>query len=564
MKKVFIAGILILISFGFIYAGYRLVNSATVKILLMKSKMQERFEEPVLGVYDRQENISQAKAKSLRHYALILNNDKNWEIPENLLSDLPIDIPVLLTVEMWDSSILRKVARGDYDENINAFFSEILANDREIYIRWNPEMEVPGNNNFWSNQPHYYIPAFRRFSELIEEVAPHAHIIFAPSGYPGALENYPGDDVVNAQSITINSDSENKISLYKEKSLQDQVKRKLHRLRFVDKPIFILGSQNMEEGSFGDKEIKDATDFIVKNKAIVYSERNFIHPKPDSTTKVQEIMIGLYDPDQLLIDEPAVSIEHLFIDFRKIESGLYEQFLKEALSRNNDLIITVEPKKNDKKEDPLIIKGVIDGNYDALLKKFYAALPKTNRTIYLRFAHEMEIPITRYPWQSQDPVVYIEAFRYFMQFPGSDSPNIVKIWGPAGDRGSLEWWPGEDVVDMVSIAIYGLPDKNITDPEKQESFDQIFSRKSRRLRFVDKPIFITEFGVKGDEAYQTRWLKNAAETINKKPQIFGVSYFNKVDNPEVWGEGMSPPEWSISRNSFLEFLASLERDPVLL
>jgi hypothetical protein len=87
------------------------------------------------------------------------------------------------------------------------------------------------------------------------------------------------------------------------------------------------------------------------------------------------------------------------------------------------------------------------------------------------------------------------------------------VWGPAGDRGSMEWYPGGDVVDFISIAIYGLPDKNITDPTRQESFETIFNRKAWRMRFASKPIFVTEFGVKGPEDFQAQWLEKAAEVL---------------------------------------------------
>ena len=177
--------------------------------------------------------------------------------------------------------------------------------------------------------------------------------------------------------------------------------------------------------------------------------------------------------------------------------------------------------------------------------------------MYLRYSHEMEIPITRYPWQSKDPITYIKSFRYFMNFKTPLPSNIKRIWGPAGDRGSLEWWPGNDVVDYISIAIYGLPDKNITDPKKQESFKTIFNRKTWRLRFVDKPIFITEFGVKGPEELQTKWLEDAAKVIVANPQVMGINYFNMTDTPKAWGE-IKPPDWSITKKSFQNFIEALE------
>lgn len=261
-----------------------------------------------------------------------------------------------------------------------------------------------------------------------------------------------------------------------------------------------------------------------------------------------------------MVEERSVSVEHLFVYFSDIETGKLMKDMNGVISRGNDLIVTLEPGESEGKiEDPEVLKNILKGKYDQVIGEFYSILSTTDQTIYLRFAHEMEIPITRYAWQSKEPIDYIKAYRYFMRFPETNLGNVKKVWGPAGDRGSLEWWPGNDVVDYMSIAIYGLTDKNITDPNQQESFAQAFNRKKWRLRFVDKPIFITEFGVKGEEAYQTNWLEGAAQTLNKNYQVIGVNYFNKTDVPKAWGD-IKPPDWSITKNSFHQFLETLERE----
>ncbi len=556
MKKILVIGLLILVSLGFIYAGYRLSNSATIKMLLMKSQMEERFEEPVLGVYDRQQNISQAKAKSLKHYALILNSDKNWKISENLLKDLPENIPVLLTVEMWDSSILKKVAGGDYDENIKTFFAEILNSKRQIYIRWNPEMDVPAGHYAWEMTPQHYIPAFNRFSQIIKGISPDIEIVWGPAGYPGAMESYPEDNFVDAASITLNSLTETLLNQNHD-SIPYSLQRKLHRLRFIDKPVFILGSRNMDLSNFNDNVISDVNNFISDNEEIAYAEENYRNITSGKRERTEDVLLGVYDPDDLLVLQKSISIEHLFANFSDITNGDLTTAIKEVTGRGNDLLITVEPGSyGDDNTNSNILTSVSSGKHDEVLEKFYSLLPAQDHQIYIRFAHEMEIPITRYSWQSQDPIEYIKAYRYFVEFNREQTNNIEYIWGPAGDRGSLEWWPGNDVVDYVSISIYGIPDVNITDPEKQETFSKIFNRKSTRLRFINKPYFITEFGVMGDEDFQNRWLKEAAKTINTNRQIIAVSYFNNSDVPEAWGE-IEPPNWKISKNTFKLLVDSL-------
>jgi len=530
----------------------------TVKIWLIQSKMVERDSEPVLGIYDNKNLLPSSDPDSWSHLALILNDDQKWEIDKNLINELPKDKKVLLTVEMWDTSVLLKTIQGKYDENIRQLFSGILEKDREIYIRWNPEMEVPAGIYAWESIPNLYIESFNTFSGIINEISPSAKMVFSPAGYPGAIENYPGSELVSAASVTINSKSEENTSLYKEKDLTTQIYRKLHRLRFLDHPIFILGSENFNQNNSADP-INEALGIIKNNREVIYSADNFRGDQVKTMPEESKLMIGFYDPNEKLVSDVAVSIEHLFFDFNQIETDEFQSMLRKVLQRDNNLIISVEPgMKNNAIDNENILQDILKGEYDNVIKKFYEGISSIDRKIYLRFAHEMEIPVDRYAWQKKDPIEYIKAFRYFMKFPGSEMDNIKRVWGPAGDRGSLEWWPGDDVVDYISISVYGLPDKNITDPEKQESFESIFNRKSRRMRFVNKPFFITEFGVKGDEDFQTKWLLNAAEILNKEPQIVGVCYFNMTDVPDAWGE-IKPPEWSISENTFHQFIEKLER-----
>lgn len=560
MKK--ILGV-VLVVFGLIcsiYVVYRLYHSERIRMMLMESRMTERFQEPVLGVYDRYNTFNNSEIKGIRHYALILDDGKEWEINNNLLQNIHDTVPILLTVEMHDLKGLEKTANGQNDENFKNLLSELISDRKNVYIRWNPEMEVPATIYPWDNQPRAFIKAFKRFYAICKEVAPNAQVVYGPAGFPGSLESYPGDHVVDAASITLESNAEINSSLYKASPLPDQIKDKLHRLRFIDKPVFILGSENMEIESFQEEWISDAINTIEENEDVVYSEINFLRSSTNWSQYEHDFKVGLYDPDLLLVNEEAVSVEHLFIYFDDVESGKFLKDVNEVTSRGHDLIITLEPGESEGRiEDPEVLANILKGRYDSVIEDFYSVLSTTDKTVYLRFAHEMEIPITRYAWQSKEPIEYIKAFRYFMKFPNPELQNVKKVWGPAGDRGSIEWWPGNDVVDYMSIAIYGLTDKNITDPKQQESFASAFNRKTWRLRFIDKPIFITEFGVKGEEDFQAAWLKGAAETLNENYQVVGVNYFNKTDVPQAWGE-IQPPDWSISKESFDQFIETLKRD----
>ena len=57
-----------------------------------------------------------------------------------------------------------------------------------------------------------------------------------------------------------------------------------------------------------------------------------------------------------------------------------------------------------------------------------------------------------------------------------------------------------------------------------------------------------------------KWLKDAAETINKYPEVKGVCYFNFADTPKAWGNAETP-DWSITPSTLKNFTSLLSDLP---
>jgi beta-mannanase len=555
----------------FLVAGYLFKYSDSIHRLMkggISNAIEENRSEPVLAKFSFNQEVAGQLLGQFFHYTVRLGDAKKWDIESDDLSRINDSIPLMITVETWGQNMKalsvdnlnEKLVKGRFDAVIKQLCTQLVGTRTNVYFRFNPEMEVPVSRYPWQQHGGSdYIGAFRYFVDLCRIYAPQAKQVWGPAGYPGTMEFYPGDDYVDAASVTIKSTSEMALKVYpSDYTVAYDLMRRLHRLRFLNKPIFVLGSQQISTDSVNNHLISQISGQIRKECEVVYSPANFKRPSlKTEAIRQNKIEIGLYDPQALLSAEKPVTVEHLFADFGNLADGTFHKSFSEVVERGHDVIVTFEPFRNPNGENDLnVLQNVTDGKYDREINQLYSIIRNTGHIVYLRYAHEMEIPITRYPWQSQDPVSYIKSFRYFMNFSDSLPSTIRRVWGPAGDRGSLEWWPGGDVVDCVSIAIYGLPDKNITDPEKQETFATIFNRKYWRLRYIDKPIFITEFGVKGPEEYQTKWLEAAAQVIRKNPQVVGVNYFNMSDTPKAWGE-IKPPDWSISRKSFYRFLEAL-------
>ncbi|ETZ21206.1 glycoside hydrolase family 26 protein [Pedobacter sp. V48] len=560
-KRLYYSTILILL----VLIGSFLYFKPAIKTMVV-NEFRDRSYEKLVGVYDEKKEVPSDVIDNVKHISV---KWKSFALSSNkkaLQNAIVENKNVLITIETWPSfnaestSVLDEVLKGSYDKEIKALANVVNLSKGSVFVRWNPEMEVPVKQYPWQYQsPSTYIDAFNYFSGHLKKNAPKVKIVWAPTGYPGDSEFWPGKNNVDLISIVLGSGGEKLSNIYpSDLSDLDNLRFKLHRLRFMDKPVFILSADGMGNVKKTDSILKKIEVERSLYKNTIYSTENLKEPFVNTQIR-KNLVLGVFDPMKKLIDEPEIGVEHIFVDWGEIQQGEFVKKFNEVIARKHDVILTMEPWKSSSNiEDPNVLQSTLSGKYDKEISKLYSVISSVKQTVYLRWAHEMEIPIHRYSWQSQDPVVYISSFRYFMNFLKEKPKNIQRVWGPAGDRGSADWYPGNDVVDYISIAIYGLPDKNITDENMQEAFSNIFQRKSYRMRFFNKPIFITEFGVKGSEKYQDKWLIDAAKTIQNNKQIFGVCYFNLYDNPKAWGH-IKAPDWSISKNSLKKFSSELKQ-----
>lgn len=562
MKKIIGFLLLCVVAGGVLYM---VIPKKTLRNLYFYAKSlnaTKKQAEPVLAVFDRNTKDLKVQTDSFQYVNFRLNDTYN-QVPDGI-STINKTRPVFITVDIYNNftaeNPLESVAGGKYDKKIKELFSHFSKSPNQIFVRMNPEMEVPVNLYSWQGQsPLIYDEAFIRFATICKKVLPNAKIIWSTAGYPGVLEYYPGDDLVDFVSVTLQTASEKATKDFKGyRSIAAEAEAKVQRMRFLNKPVMVLGQPNHNLNPSLKNELALVAQNIHKNKDLFYGTISAEGIKHNSFNKVRTTLnLGVYDPKQELNLLNEISIEHLFPNWGDLKSGSFRKEFNAVIARNHDVIVTMEPWRDTGGiSDPDVLANTIKGRYDEQLKELFKILSAVKQTVYLRWTHEMEIPITRYPWQSQPTVDYITAFRHFASFRKPENKNIKLVFGPAGDRGLQDFWPGDDVVDYISMAIYGLPDKNITDHKKQESFQTIYNRKLYRMRFFNKPILISEFGISGPEDFKFEWLMAASKTINGNPQIKAVCYFNMVDSPKAWGD-IEAPDWSVSKETFSSFIESL-------
>lgn len=568
LKKI---GLLLIAATIIFFGGYKILQ---IKRLHTADSLQPTSSQQIIAIFDTSSNLISRVTESALHYTLSWKNDLEQSLPKEMLQSLvEKKEPLFINLQIWhkelidklDNEVATNILNGDYDKKLISLFELLAKSTKPVYISFNGEMEVPVNNYPWQYQPcMQYIRSFRRIALTCKKYSPNVKVVWGCAGYPGVEEYWPGNDYVDLAFINMSLSPEIKNDPYPPySSATEMMRRKIFRMRFINKPVLLMGTSSFDRETLKEEWITKLNNILLLDKTIYRTPTEPLVTDSIDVNKRRDnnLKVGVYDPMLLLVTQPKVTVEHIFTDLESVNNGFFKKNFDSVIARQHDVIVTMEPWKDGKIEkDSAILTHVLNGVYDKTWAKLYQQISNVQQTVYLRWGHEMEIPVNRYAWQNQDPVTYIKAFRYFATFQKIKAANIKIVWGPAGDRGSVEWWPGEEVVDFISIAIYGIPDKNINDYTKQQNFAAILFNKLHRMRFAHKPIFITEFGVKGPEAYQKKWLEEAAIAINKYPQIKGINYFNYADTPKAWGDA-DTPDWSITVATFNSFTALLNNLP---
>ena len=254
-------------------------------------------------------------------------------------------------------------------------------------------------------------------------------IVWGPAGYPGAEEYWPGDKYVTYfVSINMNDTPEIPNDPYPPySSFKEMMRRKLFRMRFMNKQVLLLATASKHKDVLQQQWIEDLNSKLKDDKDIYQTpvmslNTDYVLEKNDVDGTLK---IGLYDPFLLLAEHPSVTTEHLFTTIETVKNGMFKKEFDAVTGRHHDVIVTMETWGNGKTgKDSDVLTNIVSGEYDHAWVTLYQIISDTPQTVYLRWGHEMEVPVDRYPWQMQDPVAYIKAFRYVASFPKPKANDI--------------------------------------------------------------------------------------------------------------------------------------------
>jgi cellulose synthase (UDP-forming) len=282
-------------------------------------------------------------------------------------------------------------------------------------------------------------------------------------------------------------------------------------------------------------------------------------------SKREEVKLGVYDPADAFREASAISVDHTFVQWQLSDAQQrVEVALRHAAQHNRRPMITVEPwtkAVNWIDGADRLFDEIVGGQYDQEISGVCGAIGTSKSQIWIRWGQEMEESTQRYPWARNDAEGYIRAFRYFVQKCRMLAPNALFMWSPKGENSLDRYYPGDDVVDVVGISVYGMEAWEIAYYGNPRSAIENVLEKYQRVSKYKKPVVIAEFGIYGDETYIHTWMAELSGKIWAFPLMRAIVYFNDKE-PYNWGKKpYASADWRVGASVFFSSWCapSLER-----
>ena len=259
---------------------------------------------------------------------------------------------------------------------------------------------------------------------------------------------------------------------------------------------------------------------------------------------------GVVDGEGAYDNIGLITMENRFIAWDKNAISFGETL--DAIQAKKRLpVVTIEPWGLVDGED-YNFKNLQDETYKTAIKNICKAIEQRGKKVILRWGHEMEQVGSRYPWASNDAEGYKSAYRFFVNTCANETKLVEFMWSPAGQANLINYYPGSEYVDIIGLSTFGYPEYEQKEFGNKLSFEDTFTERYKRVEKYGKDVYLAEFGVAGDEAYQKKWMSNAKKAILdplKYPNLRGIIYFHGGDE-KPWVEGINPPNFRLQSKVF--------------
>ncbi|MEX2237364.1 MAG: glycosyl hydrolase [Dehalococcoidia bacterium] len=164
-------------------------------------------------------------------------------------------------------------------------------------------------------------------------------------------------------------------------------------------------------------------------------------------------LIGAWDPDDN-IKEPF----DFDVGYNDIGDGSLDRlsdFLDSSTATHDTVLITWEPWLwTPEQSEPVALAEIIDGSYEEVIISWAQIIDSQgDLEVLLRPAPRMDV-MGVYPWSGGEAEEYQEYWRHIVDvFREEEVENVKWVWSPGGAADSLDYYPGDEYVDMVGLIV---------------------------------------------------------------------------------------------------------------
>jgi hypothetical protein len=188
------------------------------------------------------------------------------------------------------------------------------------------------------------------------------------------------------------------------------------------------------------------------------------------------------------------------------------------------------------------LSAIADGRYDRYIKTAAAAAAGAGAPIFIRFAHEMNLPGSAFgPGKDGNtPAEFVAAWRHVVSlFRAAGTTNVRWVWSPNTDCSGhcpfTAFYPGDRWVDWVALDGYNYA---AVDGIRWYSFKQIFGASYRILSHLTaKPMMVGETGSTELGGSKAAWIRGMGQSL--------ATTFKHV-RALVWFQRIKETDWRIN------------------